>query len=108
MISERHLYRLYVAIEEARAGGATIPVHSDVPGACGKISPIVVHNAPAGSVLMTEEILGPVLPVIGYQSLGEAPAFVKARNRSLALYCFASDHRGRDRVLAGTSSGGVK
>ena len=56
---------------------------------------------------MTEEIFGPVLPVISYQSLGEAMAFVKARDRPLALYCFASDHRDRDRVLAGTSSGGV-
>ncbi len=107
VISERHRHRLLAAVEEARAGGATILAHSNVPSANGKISPIVVLNAPAGSVLMTEEIFGPVLPVISYQSLGEAMAFVKARDRPLALYCFASDHRDRDRVLAGTSSGGV-
>jgi acyl-CoA reductase-like NAD-dependent aldehyde dehydrogenase len=86
LITEHHRYRLLAAIEEARTGGATILAHSDVPGANGKMSPMVVLNAPGGSVLMTEEIFGPVLPVIGCQSLDEAVAFVKARDRPLALY----------------------
>jgi len=107
VISNRHRHRLLTAIEEARAGGATILAHSDPSGTNGKIAPMVVLNAPADGVLMTEEIFGPVLPVIGYESLDQAVAFVNERERPLALYCFASDHRDRDRVLAGTSSGGV-
>jgi coniferyl-aldehyde dehydrogenase len=107
VISERHRHRLLAAIEEARAGGATIFEHSDAASTNGKIAPTVVLNAPTGSVLMTEEIFGPILPVVGYQSLDHAIAFVNEREWPLALYCFASDRRDRDRVLAGTSSGGV-
>jgi coniferyl-aldehyde dehydrogenase len=107
VISVRHRHRLRAAIEEARAGGATILEHSEAVRSNGKIAPMVVLNAPTDCVLMTEEIFGPVLPVIGYQSLEEAVAFVNARDRPLALYCFASDHGDRDRVLAGAVSGGV-
>lgn len=56
---------------------------------------------------MTEEIFGPVLPIVGYGSLDEAIAYVSARDRPLALYCFSSDRAERERVLAGTMSGGV-
>ncbi len=107
MIGDRHRARLADAIEQARAGGATILTHPDVAGANGKIAPTVVLNAPADSMLMTEEIFGPVLPVVGYASLDEAIGFVAARDQPLALYCFAWDRRERDRVLAGATSGGV-
>jgi coniferyl-aldehyde dehydrogenase len=56
---------------------------------------------------MREEIFGPVLPVVPYERLDEAIAFVNARDRPLALYCFTNDKRVRTRVLDGATSGGV-
>jgi coniferyl-aldehyde dehydrogenase len=107
IISERHRARLNAAVEEARAGGATILTHTDSGGSSGKIVPTIVLNAPASSVLMTQEIFGPVLPIVAYSSLDDAVAFVRARDRPLALYCFTHDRQSLGSILAGATSGGV-
>jgi coniferyl-aldehyde dehydrogenase len=107
IITSHHRERLRAAIEEARAAGATILTHGDPGGDPAKIAPTIVLDAPADGVLMTEEIFGPVLPVVGYRDLDQAIAYVQERERPLALYCFTDDHRTQARVLDGAMSGGV-
>jgi coniferyl-aldehyde dehydrogenase len=108
MIAEPHRRRLAEAVEAARADGATILAHEDEGArAEGKIGPTIVLGAPAGSLLLTEEIFGPVLPILPYRDLDAAIAHVAAGQRPLALYCFTSKGRDRDRVLDGAISGGV-
>lgn len=108
IITQRHCDRLLQAIHAARAAGATVLSHEDDgAGAHCKIGPTVVLNAPESSLLLTEEIFGPVLPIVAYDSLDEALAFVRARDRPLALYGFSDDQRTRNRLLEQTISGGV-
>jgi coniferyl-aldehyde dehydrogenase len=107
IISERHRARLTGAVEEARAAGATVLSHRDAAGHNGKLAPTIVLDAAPDSLLMREEIFGPVLPIVRYRTLDEAIAFVNARERPLALYCFTNDRRTRDLILAGAISGGV-
>jgi coniferyl-aldehyde dehydrogenase len=107
MISERHRRRLADAIEAARRAGATVLAHEDEgTSAEGKIGPTLVLDAAEESLFLSEEIFGPVLPVLPYRDLDEATAFIAARDRPLALYCFGSraEHR---RVMDGAISGGV-
>ena len=47
------------------------------------------------------------MPVLGYQEMREAIAYVKARPRPLALYVFTHKGRTKRRVLEETVSGGV-
>jgi len=56
---------------------------------------------------MTEEIFGPLLPVLTVESVGEAIGFVNDRDHPLALYVFAQDDAVVDDVLARTTAGGV-
>jgi coniferyl-aldehyde dehydrogenase len=108
LISERHRRRLEDAIEAARASGAVVLAHEDEGArAEGKIGPTILLGAPESSLFLTEEIFGPVLPVVPYRNLDAAIAFVAARERPLALYCFSNSRRDRDRVLDGAISGGV-
>ena len=108
MIGDRHHRRLAAAIDEARAAGATIISHEDEgTREAGKIGPTVILGAPEQIGLMREEIFGPVLPVVAYQQLDEAIAYVAARERPLALYCFSNSRGQQQRVLDGTISGGA-
>jgi len=108
LISERHRRRLSDAIDAARSAGATVLSHEDEGArAEGKIGPTILLGAPDSSLFLTEEIFGPVLPVLPYKSLDEAIAFVAARERPLALYCFGNSRRDRERVLDGAISGGA-
>ena len=109
MITPRHYDRLAGAVEAARSAGATVLTHphADADAAARKLAPTVVLNAPRDSLLLSEEIFGPVLPVVPYANLDEALAFIAARDRPLALYAFTHDARTQDAVLDGATSGGV-
>lgn len=98
--------RLNAAVAEAEKAGATVLRHPDA-GAGGRYPPTVVLTPPAAGLLAAEEIFGPVLPVIGYQSLDDAIALVAEGEHPLALYCFGRERDEIDAVLSRTQSGGV-
>jgi acyl-CoA reductase-like NAD-dependent aldehyde dehydrogenase len=57
--------------------------------------------------VMQEEIFGPLLPIVSYDNLDQAIAFVNARPRPLALYYFDNNRSRIERVLDQTVAGGV-
>jgi coniferyl-aldehyde dehydrogenase len=57
--------------------------------------------------VMEEEIFGPILPVVTYDELDDAIAYVNARPRPLALYFFGTDKTSQRLVVERTTSGGV-
>lgn len=58
------------------------------------------------SELMQDEIFGPLLPIIRYQSLDDQVLpFIRARPKPLALYLFCNDATVSEHVLTNTSSG---
>ncbi|MEO7400835.1 MAG: coniferyl aldehyde dehydrogenase, partial [Polaromonas sp.] len=111
IISPRHHERLQALLAEAQGEGARLQVVKPGAAAAGSASrqmaPVLVFDAPPTSRLLHEEIFGPILPVLAYDSPDEAIAYVNARPRPLALYWFGEDSAARDQVLARTVSGGV-
>ena len=111
IVNERHYQRLTALLRDAEDKGArTIalnPAGENFDPSLRKIAPTLVLGATPDMAIMQEEIFGPLLPVIGYGALDEAIAFVNGRDRPLALYWFGENEANRDRVLAGTISGGV-
>ncbi len=110
IISERHFDRLTEIIEDARSRGADIiqPDHdADAAKAARKIVPTIILNADLDSRAMTEEIFGPVLPIVEYDDLDAVLNHVTAHDHPLALYVFSQEQSKIDAVLDGTHSGGV-
>ena len=70
------------------------------------IAPTIIDQISPEEPLMQEEIFGPLLPLIEYDEIDEAIAFVNKRPRPLALYCFSENREIQERVLRETSSGG--
>lgn len=58
-----------------------------------RIEPTVMNHVNAEDKVMQEEIFGPVLPVISFQEIKEAAAFIEARPHPLALYIFSNDKK---------------
>ena len=69
------------------------------PAASRKFTPTLLVGADDGMAVMQEEIFGPVLPVVAYDSLDEAIDYVNRHPRPLALYWFGASREHRDRVL---------
>ena len=71
-----------------------------------RIQPTIMDRVTADDAVMQEEIFGPLLPVIAYDSIDEALAFVNNREHPLALYLFSEDPALQKRVLASVPFGG--
>lgn len=102
IINERHFDRLTGLLGSGRlvAGGA----HNR---ADRYLAPTVLADITPDSAVMTEEIFGPILPLVVADGLDEAIAFINDRDKPLALYAFTESQAVRDRLVAETSSGGV-
>lgn len=70
------------------------------------IAPTLLGDIAPGAAVLHEEIFGPVLPVVLFDTTDEAVAYVNEREKPLALYYFGSEKQGRE-VLRRTSSGGA-
>jgi coniferyl-aldehyde dehydrogenase len=68
---------------------------------------VLLTNVHDAMPVMREEIFGPLLPLVPYDTLDEAIAYVAARAHPLALYLFETDSARIDAVLARTHAGGV-
>src|SRR5450631_2743986 len=111
IVSERHLHRLRELVSDAVARGARaieIEPSSDAIGRSDRqMAPTLLLDVSDEMRVMREEIFGPVLPIVPYDTPADALNYVNQRDRPLALYWFGTDHAARDRVLAGTIAGGV-
>ncbi|PPQ80870.1 hypothetical protein CVT25_001879 [Psilocybe cyanescens] len=71
------------------------------------IAPTVVTDVKPDDSLMSEEIFGPILPIVPVDSLDEAIKFVNERDHPLALYVFTQDDELKTQVFSKTQSGAV-
>ena len=69
--------------------------------------PVIISEPIADSDLMQNEIFAPILPLMHYETLDEAIAFINERPRPLALYVFGDNNRDIDKVRTDTVSGGL-
>lgn len=80
-------------------------------GLCSKetlqIVPTLIRPESMKCSLMQDEIFGPVLPIVTYQTLDEAIEFVKDREKPLVINIFSSDRKFIKQVSSQTSSGNV-
>ncbi|MBV9512665.1 MAG: aldehyde dehydrogenase family protein [Mycobacteriaceae bacterium] len=72
-----------------------------------RIEPTVVVDPDPDEPLMTNEIFGPILPVITVDSLDEAIAFVNSRPKPLAAYLFTKTKNVREKVIKEVPAGGM-
>ena len=104
MVNDRAFERVSGYIKESKVlcGGA-------IDVAERYIEPTLLDNPPLDSAVMTEEIFGPVFPIVTLDENGSfvdnAIEFINSREKPLALYFFGDEADGW-RVVHHTSSGG--
>jgi aldehyde dehydrogenase (NAD+) len=71
------------------------------------IEPTLTARPQPGTALADDEIFGPILPVVEFDSLDEVFADLAKRPVPLAVYGFTRDRAIEERLVAATRSGGV-
>jgi aldehyde dehydrogenase (NAD+) len=104
IVNERHFDRLTASLA-ATKGDVVIGGGSDV--STMSIQPTVVVDPDPAEPLMTDEIFGPILPIMTMQSLDDAIGFVNSRPKPLAAYLFTKTKSIRERVIKEVPAGGM-
>ena len=105
IVNARHHARLTGLLD--RGGYDTVAVGGERDADSRYIAPTVLTGVKPDAAVMEDEIFGPILPVLSYEQLDDAIAFVNERPKPLALYVFGSRATAIDRVVEHTSAGGV-
>ena len=102
IITQKKTERLVQLMHDATilCGGEAIPQER-------YLAPTIVGGISSSHPLMQEEIFGPVLPMMEYDSLDEVIDFINTGAKPLALYLFTGDPKKERKMLALTSSGGA-
>ncbi len=101
IINEKHFDRILSLIDEKKV------VHGgDSDRNTLRIEPTVMDNVTFSDAVMQEEIFGPVMPVLTFDSLDEAIRRINSMPHPLALYLFTSDKKAARKVTARCGFGG--
>ncbi|MCW2628276.1 aldehyde dehydrogenase family protein [Mycobacterium sp.] len=104
IVNRRHYDRLTDMISSSRG---TIVRGGGADPSSLRIEPTIIVDPDSSDNVMSEEIFGPVLPVVTVKSIDDAVSFIKARPKPLALYVFSSPRVGQDIVDRVPSGGAV-
>ena len=112
VVNGRNFERLQGYLADAKEKGAELievnPAGEDFGGSNGNKMPLtILRNVTDDMKVMQEEIFGPILPVMTYDTIDSAIDYVNAHDRPLGLYYFGSDPGEQQKVLDRTISGGV-
>ena len=101
IISEKHFERILGLIngEKLVYGGQSEPESL-------RIAPTVLNNITWDDAVMGEEIFGPLLPILTFDTLDEALDTVESHPHPLALYFFSEDKAAQKKVLDTCRFGG--
>lgn len=101
IITPQHTARLATLLKHERiafGGGFNIKMRL--------FEPTLLFPVSAKAPCMQQELFGPVLPIVVYDSLDEAISLIRKGEKPLALYHFSTDKKAIARVLSQTSAGG--
>lgn len=101
IISAKHFIRIRNCMNDEK-----IIFGGDANGRKLKIEPTLIEVTNVNSKIMTEEIFGPVLPIITYENIYDVINFINKRPKALALYLFTEDENMKKLIINSISYGG--
>jgi coniferyl-aldehyde dehydrogenase len=111
IIDAAHYRVLAQLLADAKQKGATVVQINPANETCNEenqvFPPTLVHNVRDEMAVMSDEIFGPILPIVTYGTLDGAIDYINAHPHPLALYYFDSNSARVKDVLARTTAGGV-
>ncbi|KAL6518474.1 hypothetical protein OROGR_018976 [Orobanche gracilis] len=106
IVNKHHFNRICSLLEEPGVA-ASIVYGGSVDHEKMVIEPTILMDPPLNAQIMTEEIFGPLLPIITLGKIEESIDFINERPKPLAIYAFTKNKKLKDQILQETSSGGV-
>ena len=107
LIGDKHYSKVLSMLHEAVNDGATIAYGGSHDPDTRYIEPTILTNINPTSTILKEEIFGPILPIVTYDSLDEAITFTNGKPKPLALYILGDSRKKINHIINNTSAGGT-
>lgn len=103
IINEKHMNRLSSILEHDKE---KIVFGGKVDFEKRHISPTILKDVTTDDKVMSEELFGPILPVLKYKNMQDLKYFISINKNPLALYVFSEDESFSEEVINRFSFGG--
>lgn len=103
IINEKHMTRLSNILE---CDKDKIVFGGDIDFEKRYISPTILKDVTTGDKVMSEELFGPILPVLKYKNMEDLKYFISINKNPLAFYVFSEDENFSEDVINRFSFGG--
>lgn len=107
MVNEQNFDRVAGYLEDAVKKGATIVFGGSHDRGKLMIEPTVLTDVPLNSDIMNNEIFGPLIPIITYESNKEIADYVNDGGKPLYMFIFSENNEFIEEILNSTTSGNV-
>ncbi|QUM74822.1 coniferyl aldehyde dehydrogenase [Moritella sp. 24] len=110
IVDDRQYMRLKSWLEDAKQKGVQVETMQDgssLDDQRHRMLPHLLLNVSDDMQLMQDEIFGPLLPILPYDTIDDAISYIKARPHPLALYIMSFDNNTQKKIQHETISGGV-
>ncbi|KAL0351508.1 UNVERIFIED_CONTAM: Aldehyde dehydrogenase [Sesamum calycinum] len=106
IINSHHFDRLTKLLDDEKVSGKIV-LGGQRDKANLKIAPTLVLDAPEDSLILNEEIFGPLLPIITVNKIEDSITLIKAKEKPLAAYLFTNDKKLKKEFIRSVSAGGI-
>ena len=107
VVNNRHFNRLDNLLKEAIEKGANLSIGGQTDGSENFIAPTLLTEVDNSMKIMSEEIFGPILPIVSYSTNEEAIAHIKSREKPLAMYINSGKESNIKFFMDNSSAGGT-
>ncbi len=107
IINEQHHQRLVNKLKQSVQKGGKIVTGGENDPQENFISPTLLQLPGKDTLLMEEEIFGPILPLIAFETWQQAVELINSIDPPLALYVFSKDRTFQQQIARNTRSGSI-
>jgi aldehyde dehydrogenase (NAD+) len=107
IISDKHFQRIRGLLDDAISKGAQVVVGGETDAPTRYIAPTLLSEVTEEMTIMEEEIFGPVLPLLTYQTTEDIIRMVNRRPKPLTLYIQSKRRVFIEEIVRNTSAGGT-
>ncbi|WP_299109202.1 aldehyde dehydrogenase family protein [uncultured Winogradskyella sp.] len=107
IVTNKHFERLNSYLENAKTLNAKFEVGGETDSTSKYIEPTIISDLKPEAQLLQEEIFGPILPIVTYESLDLVIVYVNSKPRPLALYIYSKSKASTKKIIDNTRAGGT-
>ncbi|CAN0892351.1 Aldehyde dehydrogenase family 3 member H1 [Linum grandiflorum] len=106
IVNSNHFARISKLLDDEKVSGKIV-YGGERDEANLRIAPTLLLDVPRDALIMSEEIFGPVLPILTLNDINESFEVINSGSKPLAAYIFTNNKKLKEKFVMSVSTGGI-